>query len=647
MTPQTQALIGQAVQFLQNGQPEKAESILKKILEVHKNNLPALEILGLIKGSQGKHDECATYLQKAVQLNPNNISVQYNLAKALSEIGKHQEALVHHRITTSLSPNNHEAWLNLGKSLIQLNQISSAITAFKTSLNIKPKSWEAMSNLASALKEINKENEALIIYLEAFEINSKSPEIAFNIGTLYLQQKKYEEAIYFFEIALTINPNLDFLLGSLIHTKNTICDWSDINNLISKLEEMIRKDALACQPLVMMSITDNPELIFLASKSLFKEDSISNIPVLKNQKRVDCQKIKIGYFSPDFFDHPVSQLIIRVLELHDRNNFEVYGFSTRKHHEDCFNKRLNQSVDKMIDVSTFSYFEIANLAREIGLDIAIDLCGHTSHSLYRIFEQRVAPIQINFLGFAATMGVKYYDYILADKYVITSDQTKFYAEEVLYLSDLFLPDDPNRMPQETTKTRSSFGLPESSFIFCNFNQSFKYSQKMIAIWSEILKAVPDSVFWLSANNRLARSNLLKEFESFGVSPSRIIFADRVDSVTDHLARHKLANLFLDTFPYNAHTGTLDAIKCGVPVLTISGRSFASRVAGSVLNSIGLDNLIAQDYGAYIKTAINLGTSSEFYNETKTKLVAKYKNSNIGNPEIFCRNLEGVYKSLLI
>jgi predicted O-linked N-acetylglucosamine transferase (SPINDLY family) len=360
-------------------------------------------------------------------------------------------------------------------------------------------------------------------------------------------------------------------------------------------------------------------------------------------KKAAHKKIRIGYFSADFKSHPIAFLMAELFEIHDRNRFEIYAFSLKgAEKDDLMRMRLSKAFDKFLDMEDKSELEVAQIAREFEIDIAVDLGGHTQFGPTGIMSYRAAPIQVNYLGYPGTMGAEYIDYIVADSTLIPADSQQFYSEKVAYLPDTYMVDDSLRTASNKIFTRKDFGLPESGFIFCCFNNSYKFNEKMLQSWSNILKLTANSVLWISENNEAFSKNLLLEFLKRGIDNDRIIFAKRLDSMTDHLARLSIADLFLDTHPYNAHTTAVDALKSGVPVLTYSGQAFPARVAASLLNAVGLPELVTHSLGDYENMAIEIALSPEKLSMLKTKLTENKKDKALFDTPRFVKNIESAY-----
>jgi predicted O-linked N-acetylglucosamine transferase (SPINDLY family) len=356
-------------------------------------------------------------------------------------------------------------------------------------------------------------------------------------------------------------------------------------------------------------------------------------------------KLRIGYFSADFHDHPVMHLMARLFELHDRDRFEVHLFSFGPDRQDAMRQRAVQAADRFHDVRAMSDGAILALTREAGIDIAIDLMGYTRGARTELFARRLAPLQVNYLGYPGTMGAAFMDHIIADPWVVPEADSRFYAEKVLRLPHAFMATDNGRAAAEDRFTRSHFGLPQDGLVFCCFNNSYKITPAEFGIWMRLLQKVPGSVAWLAKDSEEAAANLIKEAAARGVDKSRLIFAERVPDLGDYLARYRCADIFLDTFHYNAHATASDVLWAGLPLITKSGRSFPSRVAGSLLKAAGLPELVTDTAEAYEALALELATRPERLAAIKAKLAANRLTTPLFDSEGFTRDFERALESI--
>ena len=678
MHPQLAIDLQQAIQYFQNEQLGEAELLLKRVLLIDSKCLPALHILGLVKASQGNHAEAVNFLKKAARIDANDASLQYNLANALSEAGLDADSLPHYKKAIHLAPGNQDAYLNYGKSLSQLNRHQEALAIYERAtpinplntgvllnksiacqnlgrlddalrlteeaLAIHPESLDALLNKGVLLKQMNRFDEALSTYDKALDLNPQFADAWFNRANALNDLKRLEEASQSYQRALEINPNIPYLLGKAMHLQMRCGEWGAVDAKKALLWESIAQSQKVIMPFDLLSLTDSPDLLFSATK-IWSQDQYSGIPSYVASKPTKKEKIRIGYFSADFGIHPVSFLSAELFELHDRTQFETYAFSFGNQSDNYMIDRMRNAFDHFIDVSNKSDQEIAQLARELGIEIAVDLGGHTTHARTSLFAYRTAPIQVNYLGYAGTMGTAFHDYIIADKTVLPESHQVFFTEKVAYLPNSFMVDDSKRIASPGVLSRTEFGLPNNAFVFCCFNNDFKLNEQVLHSWSNILLNVPNSVLWLSENNPIFKANLNLRLQERGIESTRVIFAKRVEAMPDHLARLGLADLFLDTFPYNAHATAVDSLKAGTPVLTLLGNSFAARVAASLLKAIDLPELITDSQVNYEALAIDLATRPEKINALKKRLWANRQTQTLFNTVLYTQHIEAAFKQM--
>ena len=641
MNPQLQLMLQQAIQAFQSGNLESADLSLRRVLQADSKNLPALHILGLINASQSNYSEAAGYLARAARVHPNDASIQYNLAKALSDSGNDKDALAHHKKAVILAPNNPEAWLSYGKTASNLGRYEDALVCYGNALSLKPDYAEAALNKGATLKELGRYVEAIAFAEEALSINPKLAEAWSNKGTYLKALKRYDEAIAHFDRALSFRPDIDWVSGDLLHMKMKICSWSGLEEALENISKKVAANEKVINPFPLLAL-NNDVLLHKKSSEIYIQSRYPFNPVLGPiLKRPESQKIRVGYFSADFKNHPVAFLIAELFELHDRSQFEIYGFSFGPIVNDEMRQRLLNSFDQFVEVAKKSDVEVAKLSRDLNIDIAVDLTGFTQDARTGIFSYRAAPIQVNYLGYPGTLGADYMDYIIADKTLIPLEFQSCYSEKLVYLPNSYQVNDRGRLISERQFTRQELGLPESNFVFCCFNNNFKILPATFDGWMRILKAVEGSVLWLFQDNHWAAESLKKEAEKEGIAADRLVFAERLP-LPEHLARHRQADLFLDTFPYNAHTTSSDALWTGLPVLTLMGKSFASRVAASLLSAIGLPELITNTQEEYEALAIELALNPMKLADIKLKLDNNRLTTPLFDTLCFTKNIETAY-----
>ena len=567
----------------------------------------------------------------------------FNKADALHDLERYDDALVCYEQALLHRPEHAEAWANKAVLLYTLKRYEEALFSYDKALSYKPDYFETWSNRGVTLFMLKRYEEALSSYENALKISPEYSEAWANKAVAFQMLRRYEEASSCYDKALAYKADIDWAFGDSLHLKLKLGLWNNHQENIELLKSKLRSNQKAITPFSALSLIDDSALHLEIAKTYAQEKFPYNPALGEILNHPKNQKIRLGYFSGDFNEHPVSYLTAELFELHDRDLFEIYAFSLRPASEtDLMRPRLINAFDRFIDVSSMSDIEVVTCARELGIDIAIDLSGLTEDSRTGIFSYRAAPIQVNYLGYPGTTGADFMDYIIADNVVIPEKSRELYTEKVAYLPDTYMVDDSSRTPSQKIFSRQEFGLPEKGFVFCCFNNSYKLNNDVIQSWAKILSRVTDSVLWVSENNSTFRKNLHKEFEKLGINPQRVIFASKLDPMGDHLTRIALADLFLDTAPYNAHTTALDALKAGVPVITKIGDAFAGRVAASLLKVIELPELITHTMQEYENLAIDLALNPQKLIEIKERLSRNRLSGPLFDTPLFTRNLEKLF-----
>jgi len=655
-----------------------AKSYLLSLLNLNPNSASGYRLLGVNFAQQKDWVEALAYISKAIDINQNDQIAYSTLANVFAGLENYDKAIDACNKAISIDPNYPEAWLNKGNIFYKLQNYQEAINSFNKAITLDAIYVEAISNKANALTHLKKYEEAITLYesailikpkyveawinkascyglmqyysdalkcvQHAISMNSNYAEAWITLGKIYAETNFLEDSLKSYQQALKLRPESPFLEGLIFRLKENLGNWENFEQERIHLSQNISKQKKAVPPHALLSILDNPELQLQAAKIWTQYEHPQNFSLGPPQK-FKHSKIKIAYFSADFKDHPVTYLTTELFELHDRERFEVYGFSLKRANNSPVRQRLVSAFDHFIEVDDKSDLEIAQLARNLEIDIAIDLGGHTQDSRTGVFALRAAPIQVNYLGFAGTMGAEYIDYLIADRVIIPEQYQAYYLEKKVYLPNSYMVDDSSRLPSNQSFQRSDFGLPESGVIFCCFNNSYKFNPPRIASFAKILAGTPNSVLWVSENNASFQKNLLAEFNKLGIPESRIIFAGRIEALADHLARYRVADLFLDTSPYNAHTTAVDSLKAGTPVISLAGKTYASRAGASLLTAIGLPELITSSEEEFIKLAIVLGNDPLALSSLKERLKANYQMMPLFNSKRFCSHLENAYQEM--
>jgi predicted O-linked N-acetylglucosamine transferase (SPINDLY family) len=611
MNPLIASLLNQVLEALRSSDIAKAELQLKQALSLEPKNPHTLRLLGVVAAQRGRLEDAIAYLKQSLDEHPTNAVTHSNLGNVYSKLRQFDQALSAYEQAARLDPMDAETWSNTGIAFFELKRYEEAITFYDKALAIDPHYAEALCNKGNALDEL----------------------------------KRYEEAIVCYEKALSINPNIDWAPGVWAFLKLKISSWDNLGGNLSILFSKVAAGEKASNPFPLLAISDDPLFHRQASAVFAHYQYPTNLALGLIPKYPQEHKIRIGYFSADFHNHATGYLMAELIELHDHQRFELIGISFGPYHRDQMQVRLEQSFDRFIDASAMSDMQIAQLSRELKIDIAIDLKGFTQNCRTGIFAYRAAPIQVSYLGYPGTMAAEYMDYLIADRVLIPEQSQAAYSEKIVYLPNSYQVNDRQRVISDKVFTREELGLPAQGFVFCSFNNNYKILPVTFESWMRILKAVEGSVLWLYEDNQTATMNLRHEAETRGIDSSRLIFAQRMP-LSEHLARHRVADLFLDAFPCNAHTTASDALWAGLPVLTLIGQSFASRVAASLLNAIGLPELITQQQGEYEDLAIEIAKNPEKLKALKEKLVNNRATAPLFDTPRFTNDLEQAYLQMV-
>jgi predicted O-linked N-acetylglucosamine transferase (SPINDLY family) len=487
--------------------------------------------------------------------------------------------------------------------------------------------------------------DALESYNRALSIQPDHVDAMFNRGGALTALKRLDEALESYSLAIAIKPDCEFLLGLKSHSQARVCNWQGLTAAIQALALGLDNQKRVTIPFPLLGLLDQPQLQLRASQiyaaAKFPMRAVEGV----FNQRTPHEKIRIGYYSADFHNHATCFLMAELLEAHDKQKFVVYGFSFGPNFQDEMRQRVRNTFDHFIDVSNKADHEVAQLSRELQIDIAVDLKGYTQDSRTGIFAARCAPIQVNYLGYPGTMAAPYMDYLIADKTLIPIQNQPYYTEKIVYLPHTYQANDSGRVISDKVFTRQEVGLPEVGFVFCCFNNNWKIMPPTFDGWMRLLTAVSGSVLWLLEDNATTLVNLRKEAALRGVDPNRLIFAKRM-KLEEHLARHALADLFMDTLPYNAHTTASDALWAGLPVLTLVGESFAARVAASLLNAMDLPELITHTQEQYEEKAIELANNPDMLRQLKEKIAHNRLRSPLFKGQLLTRHIEAAYENML-
>tara|TARA_B100000963_G_scaffold355683_1_gene374382 strand:+ start:2141 stop:4120 length:1980 start_codon:yes stop_codon:yes gene_type:complete len=624
----------------------RAEKEYLNIAKKVKPNHELLNLFGVILYELKKYDQAVIQIKKSIEINPNYYQGYNSLGNILFKKNDFDEALKAYQKAIDLKFDYHETYHNIGNVYLKLKQIDKAIENYNLALKFNPNYVPAIKSKVNIHFNLKNHKLALEEIQNFLRVEPNNASIYHQRGHVFSEINNLDLALQSYEKARILNPDKPFLLGSIQLTKNKMCIWSDFFEIRKQIEDKIKKHEKVSPPYLMTTIFDSPKIQFECAKIWQNEYKLKyNKNLSFSFKKKTSKKIKLGFFSADFRVHAMGHLMVGMLERHDKSQFELYGFyfGPKIKSNDTLHNRIFKCFDKFIDISSMTDLEALNLCRELEIDIAIDFMCHTGdYNRFSLFLKRLAPIQINFLGYPGTSGSNSLDYIVADKILIEPDEQKYYSEKIIYLPDTYQPNENNKKISNTSVKKEFFSLPENKFIFCCFNNHLKINPIIFEAWLYILKNTKNSVLWLLKDNDFSQNNLKSLIEKNGIDPNRLIFAKNL-KIEDHLQRIKFADLFLDTFPYNAHTTCSDALRAGIPVLTLKGNSFASRVAASLLNTINLNELIATNIEDYKELAIKIYNEKSYLDEIKKKIAINKKNSNLFKAEIYTKNIERAYK----
>jgi len=626
----------------------------------------------------GRYNDALICYEKVIECSPYFAGGHINRANTLLKLGRKPEAMAGYEYATTISTNAHQAYVGMAEILIEESKYREAVANCLAAIKIKdtePLPYYLMGSVYFRMRDLD---QAAASFQRATQLKPDYADAYNGLGLCYTKAGHFEEAVKNLRKALELNPNLAMArinlgdtfftfgdlksalecfqllepgiqpLGLMQFFKMQLGDWSNFDADRARFLSQIRSPrlmGLTEDPWHVQRVVDSPALAKEVAQSFYKNATRNSVFTAAIEKRPRGEKIKVGYYSPDFREHAVSHLALELFETLPRDKFELYAFSFKPTSPaDEMRPKLVEAFDHFIQVHDKNDLEVVKLSRELGIDIAIDLAGITSEARVGIFANRAAPIQVNFLGFTGTIGTDCHDYIIVDPIVVPYGTEDNYTEKVARIPCV-MPFDTRHNIFDKKPSRQEVGLPATGFVFCSFNQCFKFTPATFDSWMRILSRVPDSCLWLSPQRPQAIENFHKEAKSRGIDPQRIIFAPRVRSMEEHLSRLQCADLFLDTFPYNAHTSAADVLWAGVPVITRMGDSYASRLAGSLISSLGLKDLIVPNVEIYEHMAVELATQPGKLDAFKQKLKNNRSSSSIFNSKLYLKNYVGILTAM--
>ncbi len=603
--------------------------------------------LGMAQHRAGHHQDAVESLSRAVQRAPEQPQFHYNLGIMQRAAGQVGEALASYQQAVALAPNFAEAQYNLGNLYQETGMLAEAVVAYRAAVAARPNMAPAHDNLGNTLTAMGHIDDALAAYDQALAHRPGHPKTLSNRAGALAEAGRLDEAAKAYRLALKKDATLGESRSLLVHTLQKMCDWDELARLEKAVLASLKTATGDVRPfplLAMPSVT--PTDLLRCARNHVRAEFGRITPAFTHPPRDGEQTIlTIGYLSADFRRHPVADLMADLLTHHNRERFKVIAYSYGPDDGSAIRARIVAGCDQFTDISHLSHQAAAERIHADGVDILIDLMGHTKGSRPEIPARRPAPVQLAMLGYAGTTGAGFFDYIVADHTVLPDGDEAHYTEAPLRLPDCFMPNGRSHPTPNPDLSRADFGLPDYGTVFCSFNASYKIAPAMFGRWMNILHQVKGSVLWLTLPNPIARNNLTREATRQGIDPDRLVFADKLPAIEDHLARYRVADLFLDSLPYNAHATTSDALWAGCPVLTCLGKGFQSRVAGSLLSAIGLDELVTDHPDAYETAAVALGNQPERLNQLRQQLAQRQATAPLFDTERYARHLEAGFEAV--
>lgn len=627
------------------GRLEDAEQIYRRILEIARGDPESRYMIGVLRLQQGRPAEALPVFAALLDEAPGSADVRTQHGLALQMLGRSDDALAAFDRALVIRPDSVLALLYRGNLLLDAGLWQAALESYDRLLTVAPGYDEAWFRRGSVLWLMDRFEDALASYRKALALNPGRFGAAFNSGTALLKLERYDEALAAFETAAALAPGHPYVLGAIAGAVSGACDFMRWDDTRAQVTQAVQSHTGVIAPLTFLPFCDDGALRRTCSKA-FVADRVAQpeVPLWRGEPYAH-DRIRIAYLSSDFHQHATAELIAGLIEHHDRARFEVTGISFSRDDGSPMRARIVKAFDRFEDVRTVSDIDVARLLRAREIDIAIDLKAHTEGARAGILAHRPCPVQVNYLGYPGTIGAPWLDYIIGDAVVLPFSDQAFYSEQIVHLPHCYQANDAQRIIAETGPGRGEAGLPESGFVFCCFNAAWKITPEIFAIWIRLLQALPDSVLWLLEDNAAMVRNLRTAASAQGVDPARLVFAPRVAPAV-HLARHRLADLFLDTLPYGAHTTASDALWAGLPLLTCKGQQFDGRVAASLLQTIGLPDLVTASLEDYEALALALARDPKRLEDLLARLAANRVSSPLYDVGRFTAAMEAAYQRMM-
>lgn len=632
---------------------EEAFDCCERALELKPNYCEALNNLGNAAKALGNLSKSIECYQKAIQLGGNNPELFCNLANAYADEGRLETAIDIYKRAIRMDPSYAKAYNNLGTVYRSKRDIEKASHQFKKSISLNPYNPEPYHNMGNLYFDIADFHSAALWYDKALSMDPESIRTIINRGIVYQETGDSENAVSSFRKVLELDPENSKAHSHLVHELYQRCEWSQIDSLNLRIDHYTKAELNAGRrpnemPFLSLIRKDNPAHNYQVAKQWsapIAENSVECAQLLGRMPQCStADKLTIGYLSNNFRNHPTAHLISDIFQLHDRERFRINVYSYGQDDGSLYRKRIEKRCDCFVDIRDYGHWEAARRIYDDHVDILVDLVGYMRGHRLEICACRPAPIQVRWLGLAGTTGADFFDYIIADRIAIPEQEADFYSETLAYMPTCYQVNSQPLRRKDGKITRQMSGLPEDAFVFSCFCSSYKIEPLMFEAWMQILKRVPGSVLWLLKSNAKVEENLRKEASNSGVMHGRLLFANKVDK-PDHLARIGCADVGLDTRLVNGAATTSDSLFSGVPVITLKGRHFASRMTASINNAIGMNALTTESLSDYINLAVDLGTHREKCESVKMQLRSNLQTKDLFNAQRFVRNLEKAYSRM--
>ena len=636
----------QALIHLKAGKLDEAAKLYLSALSLDPNFTKAYNNLGIIYKLQGSLEKAEVNFQKAISLDPSKVPSYSNLANIYRIKGEIKKAEEFCRKAIKLDPGFADAYNNLGALMQVSGKPQEAIKNYRQAIKLAPNFDDAYSNLAGALQSIGRLDEAARLCIKAVRLDWENPDPYYNLGNILKSKGQFAQAVRMYEKVIELSPDFSDAYDQLIDILRSLCEWKKLKKYRNKLDEITH---FGETPFTAITSHDLPErnlkIAKLWSLNIKRQNTFQ---VDKDTWKVKKPKLRIGYVSGDFTDHPVAHLIKGMFAFHDRNKFEIFCYSfgppAGGGDKKRYREQIKKNCDKFRDIDKLSFEETAKLIHKDKIDILVDLMGYTDSSRFEIFALRPAPIQVTYLGFPGSTGADFIDYAIVDKVLVQEGEGINYSEKLIFMPDCYQINDSEQKISPKNFKRSDFGLPKDAFVFASFNRVSKITPQMFNSWMKILKAVSGSVLWLPESIQEAKDNLKKEAQKRGVNPKSLIFG-KIMKLEEHLKRLQLADLMLDTYPYSGGATTSHALRMGVPVVSLKGATYVSRMSASLLNSVGLNEFICSSFKEYEKLAVDLATNPKKLHSLRLTLNANKKSSSLYDTSKFVENLETAYQGI--